>query len=346
MLARKLKYCIVYILPALSLFSILSKSYWTFSLFAFAFGIIPFLELFFRSDSSNLDIIQEELCKEDKFYDILLYSLVPIQLGLLYFFLESIKSNSYSIFESIGIITAMGLMCGILGINLAHELGHRSHSYERLLSKILLSTSLYMHFYIEHNRGHHNRVATFEDPATSRLNESIYSFFFRSSWGSYWSAWQLENSRLKKLNIPIWHWKNEMLRFQLIQFFGLICIYYFFGFKAMMAFILAACIGMLLLEAVNYIEHYGLMRSKIGDKYERTMPKHSWNSNHPIGRMFLFELSRHSDHHYNTLRKFQILRHHDDSPQMPTGYPGMILLSFVPTLWFKIMHPKLNRLSN
>jgi alkane 1-monooxygenase len=109
-----------------------------------------------------------------------------------------------------------------------------------------------------------------------------------------------------------------------------------------MYFLLAAVNGILLLETVNYIEHYGLKRKQLeGDKYERAMPNHSWNSNHIIGRLMLFELSRHSDHHYMASRKYQLLRHHNDSPQMPTGYPGMMILSLIPPLWFYIMHKQI-----
>jgi alkane 1-monooxygenase len=109
-------------------------------------------------------------------------------------------------------------------------------------------------------------------------------------------------------------------------------------------FIAAALMGGMLLETVNYIEHYGLSRNKTSEEsYERVQPHHSWNSNHVIGRLMLFELSRHSDHHYLASRKYQVLRHMDQAPQMPTGYPGMILLSLVPPLWFKVMHSEIKK---
>lgn len=116
----------------------------------------------------------------------------------------------------------------------------------------------------------------------------------------------------------------------------------FFGTMSALLFVLAAFMGGLLLETVNYIEHYGLSRNPTTEEqYERVQPHHSWNSNHIIGRLMLFELSRHSDHHYLASRKYQILRSFDNAPQMPTGYPGMILLSLFPPLWFKIMHQQI-----
>ena len=103
-------------------------------------------------------------------------------------------------------------------------------------------------------------------------------------------------------------------------------------------------IGFLLLETVNYLEHYGLQRQqKSSGRYERVRPEHSWNSNHPVGRALLFDLTRHSDHHANPNRKYPVLRHFDASPQLPTGYPGMILLALVPPVWFSVMHPHIER---
>ena len=199
-----------------------------------------------------------------------------------------------------------------------------------------------MHFFIEHNRGHHKNVSTDADPASSRFGETVYAFYFRTIWGSWMSAWHLEAEKLKRNNLPFWSIKNEMLKFQIIQLILLISIGLVFGGTTLLFFIVGSLIGILLLETVNYIEHYGLRRKKNGDKFERTLPIHSWNSNHPLGRLILLELSRHSDHHYMASRKYQILRHFDESPQMPTGYPGMLLLSLFPPLWFKLMHRRID----
>ncbi|HMP29547.1 MAG TPA: alkane 1-monooxygenase, partial [Saprospiraceae bacterium] len=222
----------------------------------------------------------------------------------------------------------------------------RSTNHERAMSKILLLSTMYMHFYIEHNRGHHKNVSTDEDPASSKYGENIYFFFFRSIIGSWKSAWKLEEERLKKADLPFWSLQNEMLVFQIIQVSFLSLIILSFGFKVAFWFIAAAAIGILLLESVNYIEHYGLRRKKQNGKYERTKPIHSWNSNHPIGRAVLLELSRHSDHHYMANRKYPILRHFEDSPQMPTGYPGMMLLALIPPLWFFVMHKAIQKYNN
>lgn len=339
---KKWKYLFVYTTPAIVLFSILVGNLYSYAAVVLLFGILPLIELFTTGSTENVSKEEEEKLNKDRFYDVVLYSLVPIQYLILGAFLFTLYNSSLELYELIGIILAYGMSAGVLGINAAHELGHRNTRYEQIMSKLLLLTSLYMHFFIEHNRGHHRNVSTDEDPASARFGESVYAFYFRSTWGSWFSAWQLEKERLKRENTSFWSIHNEMLRFQLIQLSLLIAIGLFFNLFTLFGFILGATIGFLLLETVNYIEHYGLRRKKKNNGYERTLPIHSWNSNHPIGRLLLLELSRHSDHHYIASRKYPILRHFDESPQMPTGYPGMMLLALVPPLWFRLMHRKIN----
>jgi alkane 1-monooxygenase len=302
---------------------------------------IPVLELLFRPDPSNMDAAEEEIAKADNTYDYLLYMIVPMQYVALFLFLNSFTQEGLEGWMIAGRIFVMGLLCGTFGINVGHELGHRTNPFEQNLAKALLLTSLYMHFYIEHNKGHHKRVSTPEDPSSARPGESVYAFFIRSIVGSYRSAWDISNKERIKKNIPWLSFRNEMLMFQCLQIGLIVGIAASFGLQTAGWFVCAAVIGFLLLETVNYIEHYGLQRKKTGaDSYERPKPAHSWNSDHAIGRLVLFELSRHSDHHYMASRKFQILRHHEDAPQMPTGYPGMMILSLIPPLWFRVMDPR------
>lgn len=310
----------------------------------FAFVFVPLAEFFLKPSPLNVNTAEEELIKKDPVYDIILYFFFLLHFTLLLVFLLSLREKPLSLSDFTGRIISMGILCGIFGINLAHELGHRSNKMEQLLSKALLLTSLYMHFFIEHNKGHHKRVATFEDPASARLNEPIFSFYFRTIKDSYLSAWQIANKEMQKKGLPALHWKNEMLQYQFIQFAFVLLIGFVFGWMPLLCFILSAVLGILLLECINYIEHYGLIRNEITPgKYERAMPNHSWNSDHVIGRIMLFELSRHSDHHFLASRKYQVLRHHENSPQMPTGYPGMMVLANIPPLWFRVMNKRIQK---
>ena len=337
-----LKYLSVLSLPVLGYISFTSTGWVTFLPLLEAFFLIPLLELFFIPNAKNLSETEEEIRKEDSIYDWLVYLVVPVQILMVWLFLRSMGDPGLSIVDKIGRISAMGMLCGVMGINVAHELGHRSKAHEQFFFKIFLFSSLYMHFFIEHNRGHHKNVSTPEDPSSARKGEMLYAFWFRSVIYSYLSAWKIEQDRLNKKGEPFISYDNEMMRFQVIQLSLLALIWWQFGWLIMLYFVAAATIGFLLLETVNYIEHYGLLRELKGDRYERVMPRHSWNSNHVIGRIVLFELSRHSDHHYIASRKYQILRHINESPQMPTGYPGMMLMATFPPLWFYVMNKRVN----
>jgi len=310
----------------------------------YGFVLIPLIELFFKPRLGNLSAAEEELAKADKTYDFILYLIVPLQYVFLFLFLKSFNDHPTNLTGIIGRTLSMGFLCGVFGINVAHELGHRVNKTEQIMAKLLLLTSQYIHFFIEHNKGHHKNVATPEDPSSARYNETVFSFYPRTIILSYMSAWKIANADQTKKGRSTFNWRNEMIHAQIIQIIFILLILFLFGWKIMLCYIAAAFIGILLLENVNYIEHYGLARQKTtSGNYERAMPHHSWNSNHVLGRLMLFELSRHSDHHYLASRKYQILRHHDNAPQMPTGYPGMMLLAHIPPIWFKIMNRKIEK---
>lgn len=227
-----------------------------------------------------------------------------------------------------GHVVAMGISMGVLGINIAHEMGHRKEKFYQHFGQLLLGTSLYMHFYIEHNKGHHRFVSTPEDPASARRGENVYVFICRSIWGQWKSAWKLDPKMMKK--------------FISLEVLLLGVIWGVFGVHTFFSFVLASFIGIFLLENVNYIEHYGLARAvNPSGRFEKVTPVHSWNSDHFFSRGVLFNLSRHSDHHAYANRPFPLLEHHDESPQLPTGYPGMMLLALFPLAWFKVMNPRL-----
>lgn len=344
---RALKYLSIFTLPLTVIISFNATDYWVFLPVIYVFAIIPLLELFFRPNVSNLSLAEEEMAKEDRIYDVLLWLVVPVQLGFIIGFLLKMNEPNLTLMQQVGYTLAMGMMCGAMAINVGHELGHRTNKMEQFLAKVLLTTSMYTHFFIEHNRGHHKRVGTQEDPATARLNEPLYVFWVRSVVFQYVDAWQLEFQRMKVLKATRFSFKNQLVQISMVQLVLLASLYFIFGAIGLLSFLAAAFVGILMLETVNYIEHYGLRRMRISEKrYERVQPHHSWNSNHLIGRLLLFELSRHSDHHFLADRKYQILRHHENSLQMPTGYPGMMVLSFIPPLFFKVVNPLIENNAN
>ncbi len=345
MKTKALKYFTPLILYALALVAFSGKGIFTWIPLIYAWIFLPIIELFLRPDEKNMSAIEAELASNNRLYDLMLYIIVPLQFGALFYYLMVIGQNKLLWWETTGRILSMGLLCGTFGINVGHELGHRAKKYEQLLAKALLMTSLYMHFFIEHNKGHHKHVATPQDPSSARINEPVYTFYFRTIIFSYFSAWRISNSEVLKKGLPVLHWRNEMVQAHVIQFIFLIAINLIFGWLVCVYYIFAAFIGIGLLETVNYIEHYGLQRKMTANgRYERTMPNHSWNSNHLLGRLMLFELSRHSDHHYLASRKYQVLKHHDKAPQLPTGYPGCMLLSLLPPVWFYVMNRRIRKM--
>ncbi len=332
------KYLIAYTVPLAAFAGLYCQGYWSPGSFYVAFVITPILELFLPGTDKNLGPEEEQEQARSRFFDVLLYLNLPILYGLLWYYFSIISTGSLSSWEIVASTLNVGLALGSMGINVGHELGHRAEKYEQWMSKALLLPALYMHFFIEHNRGHHKNVATDLDPASARKGQTVYAFWLRSVAGSYLNAWQLELGRLNKEGLSPWSWQNQMTQFQLIQAAYLLLVGLAFGWNVVLFALATAVVAFLLLETVNYVEHYGLRRRQLDNgRYEPVTPRHSWNSNHELGRILLYELTRHSDHHYKASRKYQILRHWDESPQLPLGYPGSIIVSLAPPLWFALM---------
>jgi alkane 1-monooxygenase len=341
---RPFQYCSTFILYFLGYIAFTNSGVFCWIPLIFTFFFVPTLEFLISPDPHNLTDAEEQIVKSNIFYDFILYVVLPLQFLALIVFLKGFQQADLSGSDIFGRVISMGLLCSIFGINVAHELGHRIKPFEQFFAKCLLLTSLYMHFFIEHNKGHHRMVGTPNDPSTAKFNQSVYRFYVQTFIGTYKHAWKIaiDEATKNKSSLPVLF--NQMALFQIIQIAFVCLIGYVFGATTMSYFLIAAILGTIMLETVNYIEHYGLSRNLVRDHvYERVQPHHSWNSNHVIGRLLLFELSRHSDHHYLASRKYPMLRHMENAPQMPTGYPGMIILSLVPPLWFKVMHKQMKK---
>ena len=271
----------------------------------------------------------------------MLYLNVPIVYGSLLYSLYIVTNNNLSGIEITGIIFSLGVILGANGINVAHELGHRKTMFEKILGKLLLIPSHYTHFFIEHNHGHHLHVSTPNDPSTAKFNQTLYAFWWQTVTGTYKEAWKIQNRLNEMEKRPFYSIKSDMFWFTIIQISYMVLIYSFFGITGTIVALFAGIVGFLVLETVNYIEHYGLKRNLLpSGRFERVSEKHSWNSNHVLGRIVLYELTRHSDHHYKSQKEYQILEYHDVSPQMPYGYPTSMVMSFIPPLWFAVMNKR------
>ncbi|MGE0066914.1 MAG: alkane 1-monooxygenase [Solirubrobacterales bacterium] len=305
------------------------------------FVIFPVLDIAVGLDSSNPPDSVLKFLEQDRYYRWCTYVFIPIQYAGLVLACYLWSSGELSTAANIGLAFTMGVVGGI-AINTAHELGHKRASSERWLSRVALAQTGYGHFFIEHNRGHHVRVATPEDPASSRLGESFWAFLPRTVAGSLTSAWGIEAARLDRLGKSHWSLRNDIVGAwaMTVALFAVLAIV--FGPVVLPYLLVQAVIGFSLLEVVNYLEHYGLLRQKKEDgRYERCRPEHSWNSNNVASNVLLYHLQRHSDHHANPTRRYQALRHVDEAPQLPTGYAGMIVLAWFPPLWRRVMDPRL-----
>jgi len=336
-----LKYLLAYSIPISALLGLTTEGFFYFLTPIYIFIGIPVVEAiltFLKLD----DRYKARSSKDIHWiFNWMLYVNIFLVYGvLIYALIKSVSINMISL-DFLGILLTVGLVIVSNGINVAHELCHRTNSFERFLGKFLLIPSLYMHFYLEHNFGHHLNVATPNDPVTAKYNEPLYSFWISAVFGELKGAIKIQRKRLQNKNLSFFSLQNDMLWYGIIQFIFLTIGFTFFGFKGLILIVTSAIIAILMFESVNYIEHYGLLRKKLNSgRYERVQEKHSWNSNHIIGRIVLYELTRHSDHHRSSIIEYQNLKSIDDSPQLPFGYPTSILISFIPVLWFKIMNPR------
>ena len=332
--------------------------------------IIPVLDLLLGLDQSNPPDDVIEALENDRYYRWIVYMFMPLQYFVLFagFAIIADVNPVAWVLHHVGLagwgdahlssnlmlqhldlpwwqkvmwaVSIAGVM-GI-GINTAHELGHKKESVERWLSKIALAPTFYGHFYIEHNRGHHVRVATPEDPASSRLGESFWMFWPRTVSGSLKSAWGIESKRYRRKNTHPFHLGNDVLNAWLMSVVLWGAIIALGGVELVPYALITIVFGFSLLEIINYLEHYGMKRQKVGEKqrYERVLPMHSWNSNNIVTNIFLYHLQRHSDHHANPTRRYQTLRDFKESPALPTGYAGMLTIALFPPLWRRVMDPR------
>ncbi len=332
---------------------------------ALTFGLLPLLDWWIGTDTSNPPQSATAALEADPYYHRMVLVTVPFQLLATAAGAWAATSLGLSWSALIGLVLTVGAVNGF-GIVAAHELGHKKTRSAQWLAKIELAMCAYGHFFVEHNRGHHRHVATPVDPASSRLGESFWRFLPRTMVGSLRSAWALERTRLANIGKGPFTWANHNLQSWLMTavFYGALTAV--LGWPALLFLLAQAFYAASLLEVVNYLEHYGLLRAQEIDgsnqpdlqastrpspdvkgakgaegeaavRYVRCGPEHSWNSNHTVTNLLLYQLQRHSDHHAHPARQYQALRHFDSSPQLPSGYASMLLLAWLPPLWFAVM---------
>ena len=299
--------------------------------------IVPVGDWLIGEDAGNPPVEREAQLQSAWYYRVLTFLYLPLQFGSLVLGAWAWSQPHVNLASKVGIVVTIGIVTGI-AINTAHELGHKREDVERWLSKIALAPSGYGHFYVEHNRGHHVRVATPEDPASARLGESFYRFWPRTVWGSLKSAWALETKKHRLRKRSPWTLRNDVLNAWLMTVVLFAALTVWLGVGVLPFLLLQMVFGFSLLEIVNYLEHYGLLRQRTASgRYEKVEPVHSWNSDRLSTNVFLYQLQRHSDHHAYPNRRYQVLRSFDEAPQLPGGYATMIVVALFPPLWRRVM---------
>ncbi len=316
---------------------------WAYLLPAVVFGLIPLLDALIGRDPANPDESEQvPALQRQPYYRVLTLSSVPVLLGLLGWAGWALLNHpSWNWSGQLGWILSLGIIMGSIGITVAHELVHKDAAIEQNAGGLLLAAMCYAGFKVEHLRGHHVHVSTPQDASSARYGQSLYRFLPQAYRNNFLNAWKLEAQRLERRGLPALCRHNELvwwygLSVLLLAAFGLA-----FGWLGMLFFLGQSLVAFTLLEIVNYVEHYGLHRRRLANgRYERTNPRHSWNSNFLLTNLLLFQLQRHSDHHAHAKRRYQVLRHHPDSPQLPNGYAGMVPLALIPPLWRAVMDPR------
>jgi len=294
------------------------------------FVAIPLLDVLFGRSAAAGEPAELQRLETSALFRFILHTWVPLQLGLIIWGSRLVSEASLSGVDAVLFTLSVGLVTGATGITIAHELGHKRLALDRFLSRVLLVTVSYGHFTVEHNRGHHVRVATPEDPASARYGEGFWAFLPRTLIGSFLDSLKIDKAEV----VRAWA-ATFAVAAALGIAFGPLALAFFFGQSAM---------AIMLLEAVNYIEHYGLQRKRLADgRYERQDARHAWDAYERLSNCFLVHLQRHADHHLNPMRPYAALQPQAESPKLPTGYAGMIPIALVPPLWFAVMNPRVPR---
>ena len=301
-------------------------------------GVIPFFDQYFAQDQTEVDL---EHLEDDPYYIAVVAAYLPLQYSANLYAAALHQKKHSSLLETALLGSLLGLV-NVVGINIAHELGHKKSKYQQRLAHIALLPSAYQHFRIEHNYGHHRFVATPQDPASAYYGESFWDFLPRTVIGGFKSAIQIEKRRLARKKLSFWHPENELLKAWAVGAAYHISMCKIFGKKWLFLQAIQISYSIILLEAVNYMEHYGLKRQRLANgTYAPVTPQHSWNHNSLCSNLLFYQLQRHSDHHAHPTRPFQLLKNYANVPTLPKGYGALFSDVFMPKRWFKLIDPHL-----
>ena len=302
---------------------------------------LPLADMLLPEDWLNPTENQTKKLAADIFFQIPLYVTTIVDWIYFFWIVNHLSQQPFDILYWSGALYMSGTLIST-NFMVAHELFHKQDALARFVGGFTMTKMLYTHFFIDHQYGHHRHVATPKDGATSKFGETIFEYLPRAIKHGYFSAWEIEKKRLLEIEECSTHWhpKNRMIWYTLSYPTFTAIVYAQFGLTGMIVSLLLAFQAVMFLEAINYIEHYGLQRKEIAPgEYEKVNITHSWNAPHRITNYILFKLQRHSDHHENGYKPYQTLATYDASPMLPNGYAFCITMSFFPNYWFDTINP-------
>ncbi len=302
--------------------------------------IVPVLEHVVGDDKNDLLGQMDAEAAMSPFYKYIVHGLLPIVYLTWGFGAWYVATQN----PSIATIIAVGIGHGVglgFAINSGHEIGHKTDRVSKWVALLMLAPSLYGHFRIEHNVGHHSHVATPEDSATSYFNESFWHFITREIPGAWKRAWAIESKRAARKGYSKWSLRNEVVIATLLGLATWAVMLAIFGAVILPYLLISWALSVISLSQQNYIAHYGLLRERRPNgKYMPARPEHSWNCNNFVTNLTTYNLARHSDHHANPSRHYQNLRTFADAPHLPYGYGTMFTLAYFPSLFRRVMNPR------
>lgn len=334
-------FAVSYVMPALILIAAWEGSYWLIGVPVYAWFASSILDRIIGPELRNPDTGLPDSALF--WHRLVTWVWVPTQIAMIFFAIWAATHWPMTEREGYLLLFGVGIATGTIGINYAHELIHSKQRWERFLGELLLTSVCYGHFATEHVYNHHRYVGTPKDPVSSRYGEIVWVFLVRAIWGSATSAWRIDADRQRKRGRPLLGKGNPWLRYVAMSAAFAAVAWAIAGWWGVGLFVLQTAVAIIQLEAVNYVQHYGLTRKHLGGgKYEHAKPHHSWNSSHSMTNLLLINLQRHSDHHYKPERRYPLLQTYeeDEAPQLPYGYPMMVLLALIPPLWFAVMNPR------
>lgn len=328
------------LLPAAVVTGSLLGEGWNFIIPVICFLIHPLLSLLTGTNQQSHR--EEHAGYPSAAYRSVALLFVPVLLAVTAWAVYYVSHHTLSLISITGLTLSTGIMNGIIGFTLAHEFIHRQNPVDKIAGHLLLLQNNYLHYSVEHIGGHHLYACTSKDPHTARINESFYLFLPRAIVSTFANAWEIECRRLIKKQYSIISLRNRILIFLFLHFITAAMIVLVAGWIAFAFLVLQSLVAIGLLHITNYLQHYGLLRKEINPgRTEKIGTHHAWNSRKGNDGLNLFQLENHADHHLHPNRSYEQLLQHDDSPEMPTGYSGMIMLALLPPLWFRIMNKRI-----